>query len=203
MGRNTGQDGFTLPELLVFMVLTGIVGSIIATSIQAGFQQQRRTQDRNQAIAAARDVLNRMDRDVRSNSSYVAAPTATSLTLTEQQPTEIVQRTYSVVADGNKYRIDVTETDTVSGVSQPPSTKTLIRNLVDVGPNPVFSYAPGPAYPGVTGISSTDCSIVAAPTTYSPHCIGFVTIHLRVQPSSLANPVDVSDHGVEVVNAHS
>jgi prepilin-type N-terminal cleavage/methylation domain-containing protein len=103
------DDGMSLVELLVAMVLMGILGSIVMTAVLISHKQVRLTDDEATGLSDARVVIERLGRDIRGsrgvdpgatdsnlvlwidyNSDYVRNPTA--------QPDEII--TWSVVDQG-------------------------------------------------------------------------------------------------------
>jgi Tfp pilus assembly protein FimT len=201
-----GDSGVTLSELMVVVTLTGIIGSIVTAAATTGLRQQTKVQDRTDALAQARTTLQRTGRDIRSASSIATARDDT-LVLIESQSTVTRTMTYSLVADGSRYDLVVDESDvsasTGAALTAPPR-RILQRNLVNTSATPVFSYSPTSTYAslGTAGVNATTCAITgSSPKQYAQQCIGTITLHLLVQPSSLSAAIDVSDNGTELRNA--
>lgn len=145
------DDGMTLAELLVAMVLAGVLGSILSAAFLVGSKQFRLASDQAEGLSDTRVVIERLGRDIRgsrgvdagattsslvlwidNNSDYVRSPTA--------QPDEIV--TWSVVASNGQIN---TLRQTAGGVVQIEA-----RTLVD---SAVFCYK----------VLSTDTSCLPTP----------------------------------------
>lgn len=190
--------GVTLTELLIVMLLFGIVGGIVTTASVTGLHHQTALQDRSDTLAQSRTALERIDRDVRSAYPLLSV-SPTQLVLQEVQPTVTRKMTYSVSGT----QLAVTEADTPSaGGATTTSSKVLLRNLVSTTTNPVFSVAPVAGYvaPAGSGVTAATCAM-AGSTSFDPGCVGTVTVHVMVQPSTLKGPVNVSDNGTVLRNA--
>lgn len=167
-----GDAGFTLTELLVVIVLTGIIGSIVATAVTTGLHQQTKVEDRNDALAQARTALQRIDRDVRSSNPLKCA-SATRLVLAEVG-SSTTYVTYSVIpqsATHDELVVDSAAPTSCSADVTPTSRTVLLRDLVNTTTSPVFTFS-----------------------------AGIVTVNVQVQPPSLAQPVFLSDNGVDLRN---
>lgn len=167
-----GDAGFTLTELLVVIVLTGIIGSIVVAAVTTGLHQQTKVEDRNDALAQARTALQRIDRDVRSSNPLKCA-SATRLVLAEVGSTTTYV-TYSVIAQSatrDEIVVDNAAPTSCATDVTPTSRTVLLTNLVNTATNPVFSFSSGT-----------------------------VTVNVQVQPPTLAQPVSLSDNGVDLRN---
>jgi prepilin-type N-terminal cleavage/methylation domain-containing protein len=166
--------GFSLTELLIVIVLTGIIGSIVLTVVTTGLHQQTKVEDRNDSLAQARTALQRIDRDVRSANPLTAAcPDGTRLSMTEVGTTT-TGVTYSVIQQSaTRYELvaDQVSVDSCDAPLTPTSRTVLLTNLVNTASSPVFAYADG-----------------------------MVIVSVQVQPPSLTQPVVLSDGGVELRN---
>lgn len=93
--RTLQENGFTLVELLVVMVLMGIVGSVVGTSLVRGMHVSAEAQSRIQGLSELQRGMERIAREVR-----VANP----LCLTAGQ--EDVRLGASVYRDQKRYAYD-------------------------------------------------------------------------------------------------
>jgi prepilin-type N-terminal cleavage/methylation domain-containing protein len=189
------DEGFSLTELLVVLVLFAIIGGVITTASVTGLSHQTSLQDRSDALAQARTAVQRIDRDIRSAYPLLAA-SSTRLVLQEVQPT--VTRTMTYAVSGTKLTVGETDT-TATGTTTTP-TKSLLTNLVTT--SPVFSVSPIPGYvaPSGSGVTAATCAMSGG-TAYDPGCVGTITVHVVVRPPSLSTPVSLTDNGTELRNA--
>ncbi|MCR4298288.1 MAG: prepilin-type N-terminal cleavage/methylation domain-containing protein [Gallionella sp.] len=98
--RTTAQRGFTLVEMIMVIVITGIIGGIVAVFLKAPVQQYMDVARRAELTDIADTAVRRMARDIRTavpNSVRVPNPTSTS-TYIEFMPTR----------DGGRYRANST-----------------------------------------------------------------------------------------------
>ena len=181
--RETPADeGFTLTELLVVMVLFAIVGTIVTVASVTALHHQAKAQDRGDAIAQARTALERIDRDIRSAYPLLAA-SATQLVMQETEASGTRAVTYAV-----------------SGGQLTADGKVLLRNVVNPSSSPVFSFTPISNYvaPVGSGVNAATCAMPGG--SYDPACVGTVTVQVMVQPATLSPPVSISDHGTALRN---
>jgi prepilin-type N-terminal cleavage/methylation domain-containing protein len=198
------DGGFTLSEMLVVLVIFGIIGGIVATVVRVGLTHQTQIEARNGAMADARKVIQRVDRDIRS-AFLDKATTPSAIVLDEYlngvtaAPTVV---TYSVSttpgASSSQLNYQACATCTA---------QVLITNLVPTSTSPVFSF--GSTYDYSTSQPAADagtvnnqtCAYVANPTQIKSNCVGVITVHLLVQPPTLNGPVNVGDGGTELRNS--
>lgn len=64
--RRPDQRGFTVVELLVVIVILGVVGSVVTTSLVNGMRTTRQTQSRIEAMAELRTATERITRELRA-----------------------------------------------------------------------------------------------------------------------------------------
>jgi type II secretory pathway pseudopilin PulG len=190
-----GEDGFTLAEALVMTVLFAIVGTIVTAASVSGLRHQTQLQDRSKVLAQARTALERIDRDIRSANPLLAV-TSTQLVLHVVEPKVTRTVTYSV----SNHKLSASESDTTSAGVTTTSSTVLLSNLVNPASNPIFSVSPIPGYaaPAGSGVTASTCAMSSG---FDPGCVGTVTVHVMVQPSTLAAPVNVSDNGTDLRNA--
>lgn len=78
--KGRGDEGVTLVELLVVIVLIGIIGGIVSTSLIVGMRSTRQAQNQASVEATLQAATERIARDVRAANPIVSG-TATSLTV--------------------------------------------------------------------------------------------------------------------------
>lgn len=193
--RRPSDGGFTLTEALVVMVLFAIVGAIVTTASVSGLRHQTQLQDRSGALAQARTALERIDRDIRSANPLLSA-SSSQIAMQVVEPTKTRTVTYSVSGT----QLIVRESDKSTAGITTTSSKVLLPNLVSTSTNPVFSVSPVVGYVARSGsgVTATTCAMSGG---YDPGCIGTITVHVMVQPSTSRAPVSVSDNGTELRNA--
>lgn len=204
-----GDQGFTLVELLMVILLFGIVGSIVATVASSGLHHQRELEDRSDALSQARTAVQRIDRDIRSTSQI---DYATSSKILMQEPVytgTTVTGTrwvcYYTRTSGTSTQLiyDVNTTTDVCPSSPSSLSKSLVENVTNNSANPLFAFSPvtGYAAPSGSNVNASSCAMSGtSPTAYDPSCIGTVTVHVLTQPSSLNGPVSFNDNGTELRN---
>lgn len=76
-----GDEGVSLAELLVTMLLMGVLGGLVATSMLDTHRVVRNTDDEARGLADVRLVSERLARDIRGARGVDAAANSTQLTL--------------------------------------------------------------------------------------------------------------------------
>ena len=190
------EAGFTLAEMLVSIIVFGMVGAIVTTASVSGLQHQTKLQNRNDALALARNALQSIDRDIRSAYPlYAASPT--QIVFDEAQTTVTRHMTYTV----SNGQLLVDETDTLAGVQQPRlPTRVLLSNLVHTDSAPVFTFTPKAGYtaPANSGVIASTCVWGAV---YDARCIGKITVTFAIQVPRQTAPITLSDNGSTLRNA--
>ncbi|HVV74996.1 MAG TPA: prepilin-type N-terminal cleavage/methylation domain-containing protein [Mycobacteriales bacterium] len=193
----SADSGFTLTELLVSMLLFAIVGALVTTASITGLQRQTQIGNRDDAIAAIRTALERIDRDIRSAAPLLSA-SPTQLILNEVEPTLTRVMTYSV--SGNELTVDQTTTFS-DGDARTASHKVLLDNLVGTDVTPVFSFTSTTGYTpsSGSGVDATTCAMTGGAIDIG--CVGTITVRLSTLPAHLAAPISLSDNGIDLRNA--
>lgn len=136
--RRGAQEGYSLIELLVVMVIFGIVGTIIVGSLARGAQADREAQARIEAFEDMQIALERVSRNVRAASMPLleADPVNERLQLRLLRDGICSQFTYWVDADALRVREErsTTEECTFSSASE-----TLVVGGLEPGSN-VFTF---------------------------------------------------------------
>jgi type II secretory pathway pseudopilin PulG len=197
----------SLIEMLIAVMLTGTIGAVVTSSITTGLHDQVRITAHAVAIGQVRTAAQRVTRELRDAAPVLAA-SATTVTVLQTTAAGSRVLTYSVVTTGGVTNLVVDEKDYNS--STPSSDhlvatqqqKTVISGLNNTAGYPVFSFAPAATYqpaPG-SGVNTTTCAIPnSAPTTYSPDCVGAITVHVRQNVGTSTEVIDVTEN-VEIRN---
>lgn len=124
----------SLAEMLVSIVLFAIVAGSIGAVVVTSLRHQVDVQNRADALAAARTVLDRVDHDIRSagldgNVPQVQVPDPQHMTITETPDASGAARVVSYAVTGS------TLTQSVNG----GSPRVIARYLVNTA-TPVFTY---------------------------------------------------------------
>jgi len=99
---NRSQSGFTLVEMIIVIVITGIIGGIVAIFIKAPVQGYVDSARRAELTDIADTALRRMARDIRSAvPNSVRFPNCTALTPSTAPCVEFIP-----TKDGGRYRAD-------------------------------------------------------------------------------------------------
>jgi prepilin-type N-terminal cleavage/methylation domain-containing protein len=201
-GQN-GDQGFTLVELLMVILIFGMVSAAVAAVTTSGLHHQRELQDRSDALASARTAVQRIDRDIRSTDQVYKA-TASMLLLQEEQfsgSTVTGSRWVCYYVDTANELVVVGETAPTDCSTSPSGTsKVLVSHLTNTASSPVFSYWQKTVY-SAPGVTPGSCSVGGSPEAFAASCIGTITVHVLTKPSSLKQPVSVTDKGTELRNS--
>jgi prepilin-type N-terminal cleavage/methylation domain-containing protein len=153
-----GDDGFTLVELLVVLILMGVVGGVAMTAIVTSLQSAAVTQSRVEALHELETALQRITRDLRVADPLRLSPDATESTL-ELFETDLgatIQR--GGATEQVRYRLIGDADDGPQRLVREDTGQTLVT-LVDNGGEPVFSYLEwdGTEIECASGDSHGDC----------------------------------------------
>jgi prepilin-type N-terminal cleavage/methylation domain-containing protein len=169
--RAQSDGGFTLAELLVSMVLTGILGTICTFAFISANDTFRRTDDEATGLADTKTVIERLGRDIRAARGVDPGATASTLSLwidynsdyirsATGQQNEII--TWSLVSQGSGSTQYNTLRSTAGGTAT-VQARTLVSNIA-------FCYQSDPdAACFSTPLSTADAeatSLVTATLTY-------------------------------------
>ncbi|MFA9445650.1 type II secretion system protein J [Egicoccus sp. AB-alg6-2] len=147
--KRSSEQGFTLVELLVSMVLLGVVGSVVVSAIVTGMQSARTTTARTMAIHELEVALQRVGRELRAaDPLYVSENGAygTQIGAEVVRNGQVQVISFAVVEeDGQQFLVQDTAigdiADIESGVVELTTLprRTLVT-AVDNGSDPVFTY---------------------------------------------------------------
>lgn len=151
--RLNHDDGFTVIELMVAMMLMAIVMSVAASSTIHAMRVQRRQVAEVEAVSRGRIAMQRMTREIRAAHPLLAAPAdGTAITVQVTRGATGFNRKITTYRLVNNNRIDVETTliNTTTSATSALPTKTLLTGLRPAAGEPVFSYTlvdgtPGPS----------------------------------------------------------
>jgi type II secretory pathway pseudopilin PulG len=206
------DDGLSLVEMLVTIIMFTLIVGSITTVVITSLKHQRSLSDRGSALAAARNSLEQVDRDIRSANPLCSA-TGTDIKMFEDDPTShpsIVDYTVSgtsllytqysvvpVVGPSATCTVTTSSSGTLSTAYYNTSTalvsgRTVLTNLVS--PTRVFSLMP-------SGTVFDTCPTTGAdPTGTAVGTIPALIVSVSVKPPTLNSPVAVSDCGTYLRN---
>ena len=125
--RYRREDGVTLVELLVVLVLMGVVGGVVMTAIVTAFDSARVTTSRATALNEIETALQRVARDLR---------TAEDVIVTGDPRNSI---SVNIVREGNRRTVSYkVEDDALVREDTSQTLVTLIDN--DLDEQPIFTY---------------------------------------------------------------
>jgi prepilin-type N-terminal cleavage/methylation domain-containing protein len=185
---NNDDDGFTLVELLVSIILLGVVGSIASAAILTATQTQRNTDSLVTARTEATKSVERISRDLRAANPLRAAA-ANDVTVDTLRGTTCERRRYYV--DGtNRLMLSTARFATgtacgVFGATPGAATATVIADAVATGGTPLFTYLRW------DGSTSQRVAITAPVSASNLGLVDGVVINVTV-PAAPRAPVTVS-----------
>lgn len=128
-GRATGDEGITLVEVLLVMVLLAIVSTLVTRAVIDSHKVVRMTDDQTQGLADVRIAAERLGRDIRESRSVVCNPTGTPAALAAADPT-CQYHLQLWIDDNSDYVQEVAETVTWSLVAgADPGQFDLVRSV--------------------------------------------------------------------------
>lgn len=189
------EDGFTLPELLITVLLLGIVSVLLLTTLTTVTRVSSRTQDRNATLADARTALEIIARDLRAANPVNAVTGATavydnqvsfSVFCTTGASCTAGARSVTYTVTGG--RLDQTTGGATKTLLGPDGTATLATSarrgaIVNATSEPVFTY-----FDRTGAVIATSSTGGTRPGTYFRDCTKRVRILLKVR--SAANTSD-------------
>jgi type II secretory pathway pseudopilin PulG len=142
--RGDADAGVSLIEVLVVVIMLGIVGGILTTTMISGMRTTRQEQNRSDSSSLVQTQLARLARDLRV-ADPIRAASATSMTVDVYRSGTCVRDTWTV-ASNNLVLTAVTYPTWASCKNYPTTaiatssiTKTIITGL-DNGTTPVFAF---------------------------------------------------------------
>jgi type II secretory pathway pseudopilin PulG len=142
--RGDADAGVSLIEVLVVVIMLGIVGGILTTTMISGMRTTRQEQNRSDSSSLVQTQLARLARDLRV-ADPIRAASATSMTVDVYRSGTCVRDTWTV-ASNNLVLTAVTYPTWASCKNYPTTaiatssiTKTVITGLNN-GATPVFAF---------------------------------------------------------------
>jgi prepilin-type N-terminal cleavage/methylation domain-containing protein len=161
------EEGMTLVELLVVMLILGVVGSVTSAAVLVTHKEQRYTSDESQGLSDVRTVVERLGRDIRQARSIDAGATSSKLVLwidynsdyvrdPVNQPDEIVTWQLQTQGGGSA-QFNVLRQTTPTDVRV--EARTLVSNIS-------FRYltAANTELPSTSGLTAGDAGAVTTVT---------------------------------------
>lgn len=198
VGDANDESGFSLPELLVVVMITGIVMVALFSTLTSVTQATARTDSRTQTLADARRAIETITRDLRAANPIDDLTPVTAYDNRVQF--SVYCRTGSADCSGNlrsvRYEVSGQRLQRIVGAStspllQPQGTSSLPPNLrrgavLNDASQPVFTYF------REDGQQLETTGANAAPSTSFRDCAKTVRVHLRVRaeannPSAVVN----------------
>lgn len=137
--RLTDDQGLTLVELLVVMLILGVVGTVTTAGVVSGLRTTSEVQNRADAQAVVRTGVERLSRDLRMADPLRHA-TSTEVRLDVVRGSGVVHVRYVVTAAGARWDLverhwnlswDRYQADTQDPGEPPDRERTLISGLTD------------------------------------------------------------------------
>lgn len=116
------EDGVTLTETLITLLLMGIVGAVVVLSLVQGSRTSARSRERAEAVSELQLAMERISREVRAADPLVVAE-ADEISMDVNRAGQVLRLAYALSAD------DLVETRSVGGVVT--GTTTLAEDVVD------------------------------------------------------------------------
>lgn len=127
--RERRDDGITLVEVLMVMLLLAIVSTLVTRAVIDSHKVVRLADDQTQGLADVRVAAERLGRDIRQSRSVVCNPAGTPAALVAADPTCLYHLQLWVDANSN-YVQEVAETVTWSLEPGPkPGQFDLVRSI--------------------------------------------------------------------------
>lgn len=141
------EDGFTLAELLVVVVLLGILGSIIGAVVIGGLRSSRQAQARTDANLDLQQAMEQISRDVRV-ADPLRASTANELVVDVIRDGACYRKRFTVntgagtmVESTQRYTTTLARGRQTCGTAVgAAAVRPLVRNLKTTGEAAVFRY---------------------------------------------------------------
>lgn len=177
------EDGMTLVEVLVGVVIMAVALSIASGSAIHAMKVQRRQLAEVDAVNRGRIAIERMTREIRAANPLLAASTdGTSITVQVTRPTAGYNRkitTYSLV--GNAVQQSGTLVNTTTNATQAMPTTTLVTGVTLAAGEKLFSYRMAD---GTAPTSTSDLRLYRTAT---------ITLRLALPQSGATSTVRISD----------
>ena len=156
--RLDGEDGVSMIEVLVGMLIMATAMSIASVSTVHALRVQRRQVAEVETISRTRIVMERMTRELRAANPLLAATAdGTSITVQVTRPVTGFNRkitTYTLV--GNTVQTSATLVNTTTNATQTVPAQTILTGLALAPGETLFSYK---ATNGLTPAAGTDLAL--------------------------------------------
>jgi MSHA biogenesis protein MshO len=160
MNRHT-QQGFTLVEMIMVIVITGIIGGMVAVFLKAPIQQYMDVSRRADMTDIADTALRRIGRDVR-----LALPNSVQVNTSGSGTSTVYYLDFLETTGGGRYRRDIGGTNDILDFTQPDSSFEVL-GVPSAMPTCVANYDQVVVYNLGIGISPADAYTGGNRTTCS------------------------------------
>jgi prepilin-type N-terminal cleavage/methylation domain-containing protein len=189
--------GFTLVELMVTIGLLAVIGTLVTSAMINGLRQQTVITARITTVNDLRGVMERVTRDVRNGTTVLAARDD-SLTIRQVGPVRTRVLTYALrtFASERSLVLDETVLDASGTTIATPPEKVVIAHVPTSTATPFFLYDAAASYapPAGSGVDPSTCYVAgSSPPSFSPSCIGSVTVHLFAKVPRVGATIDLRD----------
>jgi prepilin-type N-terminal cleavage/methylation domain-containing protein len=183
--RQQRDEGFSLVEMLVTLVLLGVVSGLVMTMVIQASKTAARQNDQTYTLTAAKVALERITRDIRgANSLTTTDPREVAFvtrTTTTRKATRVYVRTTGTATE--LLQRDTT-TDINTGAAISDSTKVIVGGMQVGQSDAVFTYYAGDYY----GEGDTRTVALSPATPASTRTIG---VRVRLYRKYSAPPFDL------------
>lgn len=142
--RARHDEGYTLVELLVVLVIMGVVGTMVVTSFVAASRSTARATERVDALSDVRPAAERLTRDLRAASPLVldlSGAYDTSLGMQLTRGGETFEHTYYLTGSPGDHELWTRrvrfEDD---GTTTPLDDDSLVARVTNAADQPLFTY---------------------------------------------------------------
>ena len=144
--RLNAEDGLSLVELLIIMLLLGLIGSTVTTSLVRGMKATSATQSRFDALADLQKSVDRMTRNLRAADPLLFTSSTAQRAVVEvyrdETFTQKLRYTYTYCSTQQRIHVK-TETNPVSAPAAAncaAMTDPVLISSVSNGATPVFQF---------------------------------------------------------------
>jgi type II secretory pathway pseudopilin PulG len=211
--RSVVDSGYSLVEMLVTIIMFTLVAGSITAVVITTLKHQNSLAERSSVLAATRNSLENVDRDIRAANPLCAAsttevtmyePTSSSIVDYQVQGTDLVYTQYNALSlPSSPAPTNPTCTQTTTAADGTVVSAYWDEGAVKIAHKVVLANLTTNAiFTGQAVQTAFDqCPVGVNPATIgSANNIAILTVSVSVQPVSLSKPVTTSDCGTYLRN---